>query len=568
VSDTTLVRVPDIGDFKDIPVIEVLVKPGDTIAKETPLVVLESDKASMEVPSPIAGVVRDVKVKIGDKVSQGSVVLSLAVQGAVVDAPAVEQKVGSGPSTTAAAYAQDDNASASASDAASSLGAGSSSVILSVAPQGAESKDRLQEIEVPDIGDFKDIPVIEVLVKPGDTIAKETPLVVLESDKASMEVPSPAAGVVRDVKVKVGDKVSQGSVVLTLAVQGAVVDAPAVEQKVGSGPSTAAAAHAQDDNATASTPVNNAATTASAALGAPVHASPSIRRFARELGVDIHELKGSGPHGRITREDVQHYVKGALARGGASGAPASPFGVPPWPKVKFEQYGEIDRKPLPRIKKLSGPNLHRNWLAIPHITNQDEADITELEAFRNEINAEQAKRKGPKFTILAFLVKACVAALEQFPEFNASLDGDDLIYKKYYNIGFAADTPGGLMVPVIKNADRKGLIEIARETSDLAGKARDGKLPLGDMQGGTFTISSIGGIGGTAFTQIVNAPEVAILGAVRSTMKPVWNGKEFVPRLILPISVSYDHRVIDGAGAARFLAYVAGLLTDFRRVAL
>jgi pyruvate dehydrogenase E2 component (dihydrolipoamide acetyltransferase) len=265
---------------------------------------------------------------------------------------------------------------------------------------------------------------------------------------------------------------------------------------------------------------------------------------------------------------VQHYVKGALARGGAPGAAASPFGVPPWPKVKFEQYGEIERKPLTRIKKLSGPNLHRNWLAIPHITNQDEADITDLEAFRNEINAEQAKRKGPKFTILAFLVKACVAALEEFPEFNASLDGDDLVYKKYYNIGFAADTPGGLMVPVIKNADRKGLIEIARETSELAGKARDGKLPLSDMQGGTFTISSIGGIGGTAFTQIVNAPEVAILGAVRSTMKPVWNGKEFTPRLILPISVSYDHRVIDGAGAARFLAYVAGLLTDFRRVAL
>ena len=300
----------------------------------------------------------------------------------------------------------------------------------------------------------------------------------------------------------------------------------------------------------------------------PVHASPSIRRFARELGVDIHGLKGSGPNGRITREDVQHYVKGALARGAAPGAAASPFGVPPWPKVKFEQYGEIERKPLPRIKKLSGPNLHRNWLAIPHITNQDEADITDLEAFRNEINAEQAKRKGPKFTILAFLIKASVAALEEFPEFNASLDGDDLVYKKYYNIGFAADTPGGLMVPVIKNADRKGLIEIARETSELAGKARDGKLPLSDMQGGTFTISSIGGIGGTAFTQIVNAPEVAILGAVRSTMKPVWNGKEFVPRLILPISVSYDHRVIDGAGAARFLAYVAGLLTDFRRVAL
>jgi pyruvate dehydrogenase E2 component (dihydrolipoamide acetyltransferase) len=538
VSDTIEVRVPDIGDFKDIPVIEVLVKPGDTIAKETPLVVLESDKASMEVPSSAAGVVQSVAVKLGDKVSEGSVIVTVA--GA--NAPAPE----------ASAAATTDAASTAPTQSAAS-----SSVILSVAPNGAESKDRIQEIAVPDIGDFKDIPVIEVLVKPGDTIAKEAPLVVLESDKASMEVPSSAAGVVKDVKVKVGDKVSQGSVIVTLAVTGAVTEEPGAKQEPSSAPSTTAVpAYAQDDKGP--TPASDT----------PVHASPSIRRFARELGVDIHGLKGSGPNGRITREDVQHYVKGALARGAAPGAAASPFGVPPWPKVKFEQYGEIERKPLPRIKKLSGPNLHRNWLAIPHITNQDEADITDLEAFRNEINAEQAKRKGPKFTILAFLIKASVAALEEFPEFNASLDGDDLVYKKYYNIGFAADTPGGLMVPVIKNADRKGLIEIARETSDLAGKARDGKLPLSDMQGGTFTISSIGGIGGTAFTQIVNAPEVAILGAVRSTMKPVWNGKEFVPRLILPISVSYDHRVIDGAGAARFLAYVAGLLSDFRRVAL
>jgi pyruvate dehydrogenase E2 component (dihydrolipoamide acetyltransferase) len=538
VSDTIEVRVPDIGDFTDIPVIEILVKPGDTIAKETPLVVLESDKASMEVPSSAAGVVKDVAVKLGDKVSEGSalVILSVAPRGA-------ESKESAAPLSPSTSSGQAESKSTSTSEST-------------------------QEIAVPDIGDFKDVPVIEVLVKPGDTIAKEAPLVVLESDKASMEVPSSSAGVVKDVKVKVGDKVSQGSVIVTLAVTGASAE----KQEPGSSPSTAAPrASAQDDKAelvTPRAPAPNVLRQAQDDTGIPVHASPSIRRFARELGVDIHGLKGSGPNGRITREDVQHYVKGALARGAAPGAAASPFGVPPWPKVKFEQYGEIERRPLPRIKKLSGPNLHRNWLAIPHITNQDEADITDLEAFRNEINAEQAKRKGPKFTILAFLIKASVAALEEFPEFNASLDGDDLVYKKYYNIGFAADTPGGLMVPVIKNADRKGLIEIARETSDLAGKARDGKLPLSDMQGGTFTISSIGGIGGTAFTQIVNAPEVAILGAVRSTMKPVWNGKEFVPRLILPISVSYDHRVIDGAGAARFLAYVAGLLTDFRRVAL
>ncbi|MBV8722075.1 MAG: 2-oxo acid dehydrogenase subunit E2, partial [Candidatus Eremiobacteraeota bacterium] len=300
-----------------------------------------------------------------------------------------------------------------------------------------------------------------------------------------------------------------------------------------------------------------------------VHASPAIRRFARELGVDLHGVRGSGPHERVTREDVQRFVKDALKGGGATPAAGTTFaGLPPWPKVDFAQYGEIERKPLGRIKKLSGPNLHRNWLQIPHITNHDEADITELEAFRNEVNAEQAKTKGPKLTMLAFLVKACVAALQRFPEFNASLDGEELVIKRYYNIGFAADTPNGLVVPVLKNADRKGLLEIAAESAALAGKAREGKLGLGDMQGGTFTISSIGGIGGTAFTQIVNAPEVAILGAVRSATKPVWDGTAFVPRLMLPISVSYDHRVIDGAGAARFLTYVASLLADFRRVAL
>jgi pyruvate dehydrogenase E2 component (dihydrolipoamide acetyltransferase) len=538
-SDTTLIRVPDIGDFKDIPVIEVLVKPGDTIAKETPLVVLESDKASMEVPSSAAGVVREVKLKVGDKVSEGTVILSVAAEGSQPNAGATAASAAAGPAAAGPAAA---------------------------APAATQT---LVDIAVPDIGDFKDVPVIEVLVKPGDEIAKEAPLVVLESDKASMEVPAPAAGVVKDVKVKVGDKVSQGTVIASVATSQTAAVAPAAPAQ--------AAAPAPAPQA----PAPQAAAPSPAAAGAapeapapavaskgPVHASPSIRRFARELGVDIAGLSGSGPNGRITREDVQHFVKGALARSAAPGAGGSPFGVPPWPKVDFSQYGEIERKPLPRIKKLSGPNLHRNWLAIPHITNQDEADITDLEEFRKEINAEQAKRKGPKFTILAFLIKASVAALEEFPEFNASLDGDDLIYKRYYNIGFAADTPNGLMVPVVKNADRKGLIEIARETSELAAKARDGKLALADMQGGTFTISSIGGIGGTAFTQIVNAPEVAILGAVRSTMKPVWNGKEFVPRLILPISVSYDHRVIDGAGAARFLSYVAGLLTDFRRVAL
>lgn len=297
-----------------------------------------------------------------------------------------------------------------------------------------------------------------------------------------------------------------------------------------------------------------------------VHAGPSIRRFARELGVDLRKLGGSGPHGRITREDVQGFVKTALEKGGEA-APAF-AGLPPWPKLDFAQYGTVERKPLSRIKKLSGPNLHRNWVSIPHITNYDEADVTSIEALRNEVNAEQTRSGGPKLTMLAFLIKASIAALARFPEFNSSLDGDELILKRYYNVGFAADTPGGLVVPVIKNADTKGLIEIARECQELAGRARDGKLSLAQMQGGTFTISSIGGIGGTAFTQIVNAPEVAILGATRTATKPVWDGKKFVPRLMLPISISYDHRVIDGAGAARFLVYVAELLGDFRRVML
>jgi pyruvate dehydrogenase E2 component (dihydrolipoamide acetyltransferase) len=297
-----------------------------------------------------------------------------------------------------------------------------------------------------------------------------------------------------------------------------------------------------------------------------VHAGPAIRKFARELGVDLGGLQGSGPNGRVTREDVQGFVKGALERGGAAGP--SFGGLPAWPKVDFAQYGQIERRPLSRIKKFSGPNLHRNWLQIPHITNHDEADVTSLEEFRNQVNAERSSEQRPKLTMLAFLVKASIAALQRYPEFNASLEGDQLVYKSYYNIGFAADTPDGLVVPVIKDAQGKGLLEIARESAELAAKAREGKLPLNQMQGGTFTISSIGGIGGTAFTQIVNAPEVAILGATRTAMKPVWDGETFLPRLMLPISVSYDHRVVDGAGAARFLVHVAGLLADFRRVLL
>ncbi|MGB6984698.1 MAG: dihydrolipoyllysine-residue acetyltransferase [Candidatus Aquilonibacter sp.] len=531
-ADTIDVKVPDLGDFNDVPVIEVLVKPGQTIKKNDPLVTLESEKASMEVPADVDGVVKNVSVKVGDKVSKGSVLLTL-------ERAAVTPSVSS-----------------------------SANVVEGQQPVN------VVELRVPDLGDFKDIPVIDVLVKPGDTIAKEAPLVTLESEKASMDVPASAGGTIKDVRVKTGDKVSKGTVIATVASdtvtlssepkasvsKGEGATKPPATQQTAAGPSTSAqSAYARDDKA---------------AGNGVIHASPAIRRFARELGVDLHGVSGTGPHGRVTREDVQGFVKRTLSGGAPSSTGFGIAGLPPLPKVDFAQFGPVERKPLPRVKKFAGPNLHRNWLQIPHITNYDEADVTDLEAFRNEVNAEQTK-SGPstgsgqaKLTMLAFLIKASVAALQKYPDFNTSLEGDELVYKQYYNIGFAADTPNGLVVPVLKDADKKGLLEIARESAELAAKARDGKLGLADMQGGTFTISSIGGIGGTQFTQIVNAPEVAILGATRAAMKPVWDGQAFVPRLILPISVSYDHRVIDGAGAARFLVYVASLLHDFRRVAL
>ena len=436
------------------------------------------------------------------------------------------------------------------------------------------------DVRVPDLGDFKDVPVIEVLVKPGDRVKKNDALVTLESDKASMEVPSDVDGVVKSIGVKVGDKVNKGSVLVTLEGETeAAPVTPSVATQTERSESKGSVVEEQTKPSATQEPVASPSTTPVPAAPSPsyarddkatngiVHASPAIRRFARELGVDLHGVSGSGPNGRVTREDVQGYVKQALSQGAPAGG-ASFAGLPPWPKVDFAQYGPIERKALPRVKKFSGPNLHRNWLQIPHITNYDEADVTDLEAFRNEVNAEQSKSGGAKLTMLAFLIKASVAALQKYPDFNSSLDGDELVYKQYYHIGFAADTPNGLVVPVLKDADKKGLLEIARETAELAGTARDGKLGMSDMQGGTFTISSIGGIGGTQFTQIVNAPEVAILGATRAATKPVWDGNAFVPRLILPISVSYDHRVIDGAGAARFLVFVASLLRDFRRVLL
>jgi pyruvate dehydrogenase E2 component (dihydrolipoamide acetyltransferase) len=422
------------------------------------------------------------------------------------------------------------------------------------------------DVRIPNIGDFRDLPIVAVLVKAGDTVALESPLVELESEKATMEVPSPAAGVVQSVTVKLGDKVSEGSTILTLAPAGeasvaAAPPAPAPSAPTPSAPpSTVAAAPAP---APAAVPSSNGA----AEQNGVVHASPSIRRFARELGVDLHAVEGSGPHARITRDDVQSYVKRALSGSAASrgGGGALPFDLPAWPKPDFAQYGPIERVPLSRIRKFSGPNLHRNWVMIPHVTNNDEADVTELEAFRKKLNAENP---GAKVTMLAFAVKACVAALRAFPDVNSSLDGDELVHKHYYNIGFAADTPNGLVVPVLRNADTKGVLEIATESAALAAKAREGKLGMADMSGATFTISSLGGIGGTSFTPIVNAPEVAILGLSRAAMKPVWDGSAFVPRLLLPLSLSYDHRVIDGALAARFNAYLVTMLGDLRRALL
>ncbi len=436
------------------------------------------------------------------------------------------------------------------------------------------------EVKVPDIGDFKDVPVIELLVKPGDAVKKEDSLVTLESDKATMEVPSPADGVVKAVKLKVGDKVSEGSLVLLLDAADAPAARPAEKAAAAPAapapaaqpapPATAAPAAKPFQEPEAASPRHPPVAAEPAVEGAaPAHASPGVRRFARELGVDLSKVKGAGPKGRILKEDIQGFVKGALSGAGAgapraAGGGLADLGLPAWPKVDFAKFGPVEVKPLTRIQKISGPALARNWVMIPHVTQFDEADITELEAFRAKVNEENAK-SGVKVTPLAFLIKAVVAALKKFPAFNASIDGDNLVIKQYWHIGFAADTPGGLVVPVLKDADKKGVVEIARETGELAAKGREGKLGPAEMQGGTFTISSLGGIGGTAFTPIINAPEVAILGVSKAAMKPVWNGKEFVPRLMMPLSLSYDHRVIDGASAARFTAYLAQVIADLRR---
>ncbi len=542
------VQVPDIGDFDEVAVIELLVKPGDAVKAEQSLITVESDKASMEIPSSHAGVVKELKVKLGDKVKQGSVVVVLEAEGAAA-APAPAATPAATPATAPAAASP------------------------APAPAAAPAASGPVEVRVPDIGDFKDVAVIEVFVKPGDTIKVEQSLITVESDKASMEIPSSAAGVLKELKVKVGDKVNIGDLLAILEGSGAAAPAPQASAAAPAAPAPTAAAPAA---AFASAPAPAAHNPTAAPVGLP-HASPSVRKFARELGVPLAEVKGSGPKGRITLDDVQNFTRAVMAgtaqtqaqvaRAPAGGGSGVGLDLLPWPKIDFSKFGPIERKELSRIKKISGANLTRNAVVIPAVTNHDDADITELEAFRVATNKENEK-SGVKVTMLAFLIKACVAALKKFPEFNSSLDGDALVLKQYWHIGFAADTPNGLVVPVLKDADKKGVLQISKEMGELAAKAREGKLSPADMSGATFTISSLGGIGGRYFTPIINAPEVAILGVCKSQMEPVWDGKQFVPRLMLPLSLTWDHRVIDGAAAARFNAYLGQVLSDFRRVLL
>jgi len=552
---TTLeIRVPDIGDFADVPVIDVLVGPGDVVRVEDPIVTLESAKATIDVPSPSAGVVASVAVKTGDTVSQGSVILML-------DAEEPEGGVGAViPAIVPAA------------------------TVPPIAPPvatPAAAAGPVVELRVPDLGGFADVPIVEILVRPGDRIAVEAPLVSLESDKATIEVPASRAGVVREISVRIGDLVSEGSVLGSVTVD---EDGVAVASSV-AGPTPASAVspppfatEAASSGASAPVPAAIPALpnpgSAGEAAGAPsvtgrtVHASPAIRRFARELGATLVDVAGTGPSGRITREDVQRFVRDRLVRPAPPVAPVR-VGIgtdlPPLPAIDFAKYGPIERVALPRLRRVAGANLHRNWLAIPHVTNNDVADVTDLEALRKRLNVE---RPGARVTLLAFAMLAAVVALREHRDVNASLDGETLVRKEYFHIGFAADTPNGLVVPVVRDVDRKGVFELASETAALAARARAGELTAADASGGTFTISSLGGIGGTSFTPIVNAPEVAILGLSRTAMQPVWDGAAFVPRLMLPLSLSYDHRVIDGALAARFNATLVAVLGDLRRALL
>ena len=555
------VSVPDIGDFDEVSVIEMLVAVGDTVEKDQSLITVESDKASIEIPSSHAGVVKSISVKLGDKVKQGVVVLELDSAAAGESAPTAGAS-DPAPNQQAASAPASPHAAVSVSSASTNV-----------------------EMRIPDIGDFKDVAVIEILVHVGDTVAAEQSLITVESDKASVEIPASHAGVLQSLSVKLGDIVNIGDLIAVVtgsappAVASAAALSPAPAQVQAVSTPTAPVPDAPRSVAVPSTstviPAHNPTVAPS---GHQPYASPSVRKFARQLGVPLEQLKGTGHKSRITQEDVYNFTKEVMAghaqtqaqvvKGGSgSGAGGEALGLLPWPVVDFAKFGPVERRDMSRIKKIAAANLHRNWVLIPHVTNHDDADITDLEAFRLLTNKENEKA-GVKVTMLAFLIKACVAALKKFPDFNSSLDGEQLVMKQYFHIGFAADTPNGLVVPVIKDADKKGVMQISAEMSELAKKAREGKLGPADMTGACFTISSLGGIGGRYFTPIINAPEVAILGVCRSNMEPVWNGKEFEPRLMLPLSLSWDHRVIDGASAARFNAYLGQIMADFRRILL
>lgn len=518
----TEIKVPDIGSAGDVAVIEVAVKAGDQIKAEQTLITLESDKASMDVPSPQAGIIKDVIVKVGDKVSQGSLILTLVSQDMAADSSA--KAVNNSPA----------NASP------------------------VETKREVKQITIPDIGTTTAAAVIEVSIKPGDVVKKDATLLTLEGEKATMEVPSPYTGVIKTVTVKVGDKVNTGTAV-------AQIEADMTDVKTVT-PAPASVAASPQRPATAPTAAKPAPVVSSGPVVdlSQVHASPGVRRFARELGVDLTHVSGTGPKSRILKDDVKAYVKTVMSKGAATGS-----ALPAAPQVDFTQFGAIEAKPLTRIKKLTATNLHRNWLLVPHVTQFIDADITDMEEFRKSSQAE-AKEKGVKLTPLVFIMKAVVTALKEYPQFNASLDanGEQLILKKYFNIGVAVDTPEGLVVPVIRDVDRKGFMDLAQELAVVSEKARQKLLTPRDMQGGCFTISSLGGIGGTAFTPIVNLPEVAILGVSKATMQLVHHDGEFVPRLILPLSLSYDHRVIDGAEGARFMVFLSKCLTDLKLLLL
>ncbi|MGK3142974.1 pyruvate dehydrogenase complex dihydrolipoyllysine-residue acetyltransferase [Pantoea sp. C2G6] len=526
------VAVPDIGG-DEVEVTEILVKVGDKVEAEQSLIVVEGDKASMEVPAPFAGVVKEITIATGDKVSTGSAIMVFEAEGAAPasDAkPEVKEEAATAPAAAAGA----------------------------------------KEVNVPDIGG-DEVEVTEILVKVGDKVDAEQSLIVVEGDKASMEVPAPFAGTVKELKVATGDKVSTGSLIMVFEVEGAAPAAPAAAKQEAT-PAPAAKSDAKPAAAPAAAKAESKGEFAE--NDAYVHATPVIRRLAREFGVNLAKVKGTGRKGRILKEDVQTYVKEAVKRAEAAPAAASGGGLPgmlPWPKVDFSKFGEIEEVELGRIQKISGANLSRNWVMIPHVTHFDKTDITDLEAFRKQQNAEAEKRKlDVKYTPVVFIMKAVAAALEQMPRFNSSLseDAQKLTLKKYINIGVAVDTPNGLVVPVFKDVNKKGITELSRELMAISKKARDGKLTAGDMQGGCFTISSLGGLGTTHFAPIVNAPEVAILGVSKSAMEPVWNGKEFTPRLMMPISLSFDHRVIDGADGARFITIIGNMLSDIRRLVM